>query len=311
MRGNNESRGDDVMLSDRPTEQHPQAQSSEFRAGSKFAIWTSKWRLRPWPPRPRASSSRRRRRRCAATWRRRRRSSARLPPSHSPLPQPPCQPSAAARTSAPAVEASSLPLAPPTPQAAAAACAAASTAAASPMASVGTPLRAVDRSIPPPAYGRTTPSVNSASSARGELARIELSGELQETRGALDAERAVSQKLTRELAEVTANVQMLASERGAEKGEVRRAIEAQRAAEEEAAAARTARDDAIRRLRRCSRPSPARARPPSTRSPRAAPSPTTPCCRRSARRRRPSPRRRRRARRRAGRRGRRRPCARR
>ena len=101
---------------------------------------------------------------------------------------------------------------------------------------------AVTRHSPPMLRPATSPT------ATTDHSLIELSGELQETRGALEAERMVNQKLTRQLAELTTRMSQVAHERGNEKSDSKRAAEAQRTAEDEAAAARGTRDDALRRL---------------------------------------------------------------
>ena len=81
-----------------------------------------------------------------------------------------------------------------------------------------------------------------------DAATIELTGELQEVRTALDAEHSLSQKLNRQLADVNAKMASIAHERSLDRAEARRATEAQKAAEANYAAAATARDDAMRRL---------------------------------------------------------------
>ena len=49
---------------------------------------------------------------------------------------------------------------------------------------------------------------------------IELTGELHEARGALEAERTLTERLNQQLAELTAKVARMAAERAAEKGEL-------------------------------------------------------------------------------------------
>ena len=139
----------------------------------------------------------------------------------------------------------SMAMAPPTP-------AAAALEAASSVAAEFSPLRTVDRPTTTP-FTKNTPQLSSRPAAMaGESiashSLIEMTGDLQEARGALEAERVVTQRLTRQLAELTTKMSQVAHERTAEKSESRRAADALRAAEEEAAAARAARDDALRRL---------------------------------------------------------------
>ena len=129
---------------------------------------------------------------------------------------------------------------------------AAAAAMASSAGNAFSPLRTVDRATPFAQHTGALPTATSTVAAAEEsLAShsvIELMGELQEAKGALEAERIVSQRLTRQLAEMTTRMSTLTNERGNELTDARRAADAMRVAEEEAAAARGARDDALRRL---------------------------------------------------------------
>ena len=100
---------------------------------------------------------------------------------------------------------------------------------------------------PPPPPLPPTPSATAAK-ALSDSTVIELTGELQVTRGALEAERSASSQLNHQLAEMAAKVARMAAERDAEKTDAQRAAAAQRQAEEEARDARIAQDDALRRL---------------------------------------------------------------
>ena len=170
-------------------------------------------------------------------------------------------PSAKTTSPYPRQTASPLPMSlPPTPAAAAAAIFAASPKSAAP-ALPPTPLRAMDRSTavlvdrPVDRQMMTTsrvltpPTLAHATASLGlDRTVIELTGELQETRGALEAERTTSSKLSSQLSELTARVAQMTAEHAAEKAEAMRAIEARRIAEKESLAAHAAHDDAVRRL---------------------------------------------------------------
>ena len=77
---------------------------------------------------------------------------------------------------------------------------------------------------------------------------IVLNGELQETRGALEAERLASAQLSKQLAEMGGKVARMVTERDTERAELQRALADQRQAEDQARAVRVSQDDALRRL---------------------------------------------------------------
>jgi len=77
---------------------------------------------------------------------------------------------------------------------------------------------------------------------------IVLNGELQETRGALEAERLASAQLSTQLAEMGGKVARMVTERDTERAELQRARTEQRQAEDQARAVRVSQDDALRRL---------------------------------------------------------------
>ena len=77
---------------------------------------------------------------------------------------------------------------------------------------------------------------------------IVLNGELQETRGALEAERLASAQLSKQLAEMGGKVARMVTERDTERAELQRALADQRQAEDQAHAVRVSQDDALRRL---------------------------------------------------------------
>ena len=124
---------------------------------------------------------------------------------------------------------------PATPAAAAAAVVAASTNTTS------LALRTVDRTF----HANASPPSPSPA-LDGSV--IKLTGQLQETRGALEAEKIVAERANKQLSELVAKVAQMTSERDAAHRQAQRALSARKHAEDEVCAERAAKDDALHRL---------------------------------------------------------------